>query len=512
MYGDTAHGYDATGRVERTTRQPFAARANTPPAANSEVFQYDPAGNILDNAAQQAISQRTQHPQPGYVKDNLVRVFEDKRFFYDGHGRLIRKLSGKHTAQTFSWDDESRLVEVSTTRRPGTENQSTQVTRFDYDALGRRVAKHDSFGSTVFIWEGMRLLEERRGSAVISYVYEPDSYVPLARLDAEGERTEQGGLGTSQDAQQPNTSKTIAASAGQKSAGSKKNPKPQAAANDPETQYWAALESQGSHRSQAIGTHANATAQASLCEVYYFHTDQVGLPEELSNAQGQIIWQAQYKTWGSTVEERWEARRLHGAKVQGQTQGDTPEGDRQEQNLRFQGQYLDRETGLHYNTFRFYDPDIGRFISPDPIGLEGGINLGSYSPNPTMWIDPWGWCIKKNAAAGKTWEGKVTSTAQAKYGAPNVQEQVYIRPLDSTGKPANYRVRADNTIGAPGSNTPRIIDAKASPTAGMTTNQKKGYPLIEQYGGIIESGPSKGVQIGPTRVEIIRGPNGLPSI
>ena len=51
------------------------------------------------------------------------------------------------------------------------------------------------------------------------------------------------------------------------------------------------LESQGSHRSQAIGTHANATAQASLCEVYYFHTDQVGLPEELSNAQGQIIWQ-----------------------------------------------------------------------------------------------------------------------------------------------------------------------------------------------------------------------------
>ncbi len=44
-----------------------------------------------------------------------------------------------------------------------------------------------------------------------------------------------------------------------------------------------------------------------------------------------------------------------------------------EQNLRFQGQYLDRDTGLHYNTFRFYDPDIGRFISPDPIGLEGGI-------------------------------------------------------------------------------------------------------------------------------------------
>ncbi|WP_436127399.1 RHS domain-containing protein [Acidovorax sp. LjRoot117] len=60
----------------------------------------------------------------------------------------------------------------------------------------------------------------------------------------------------------------------------------------------------------------------------------MGLPEELSNAQGQLVWQAQYKTWGRTVEERWEARRLHGAKVQGQTQGDIPGENRQEQNLR----------------------------------------------------------------------------------------------------------------------------------------------------------------------------------
>jgi len=54
-----------------------------------------------------------------------------------------------------------------------------------------------------------------------------------------------------------------------------------------------------------------------------------------------------------------------------------------EQNLRFQGQYLDRETGLHYNTFRFYDPDVGWFTTPDPIvGLAGGINLYQYAPNP----------------------------------------------------------------------------------------------------------------------------------
>ncbi len=45
------------------------------------------------------------------------------------------------------------------------------------------------------------------------------------------------------------------------------------------------------------------------------------------------------------------------------------------QNLRMQGQYLDRETGLHYNLFRYYDPDCGRFTQQDPIGLAGGINL-----------------------------------------------------------------------------------------------------------------------------------------
>ena len=55
--------------------------------------------------------------------------------------------------------------------------------------------------------------------------------------------------------------------------------------------------------------------------------------------------------------------------------------------MRFQGQYL----GLHYNMFRYYDPDVGRFINQDPIGLAGGSNLFAYAPNPVRWVDPWGW-------------------------------------------------------------------------------------------------------------------------
>jgi uncharacterized protein RhaS with RHS repeats len=49
------------------------------------------------------------------------------------------------------------------------------------------------------------------------------------------------------------------------------------------------------------------------------------------------------------------------------------------------------ETGLHYSYFRYYNPQTGRYITPDPIGLEGGINLFSYvAGNPVNWIDPLG--------------------------------------------------------------------------------------------------------------------------
>ena len=207
--------------------------------------------------------------------------------------------------------------------------------------------------------------------------------MPLARLDAQGQATEQGGLGSTQDAELGNTPETIATSADHISAKGQKHPR--FATNDPlEAQYWEALNAQ-------VGTAQKTGTEAKLCDVYYFHADQAGLPQELTNAQGQLVWQANYKTWGSTVSEEWEVKSLAGQQVHSLDQGDIPtQEDGKQQNLRFQGQYLDRETGLHYNTFRYYDADIGRFICPDPIGLGGGINLGSYSPNPLSWIDPWG--------------------------------------------------------------------------------------------------------------------------
>ncbi|WP_328457045.1 RHS repeat-associated core domain-containing protein [Amycolatopsis sp. NBC_00438] len=94
--------------------------------------------------------------------------------------------------------------------------------------------------------------------------------------------------------------------------------------------------------------------------------DLVGSPAELVDEAGQLAWHSTQSLWG----------------VGTASASPTP--------LRFPGQYFDAETGLHYNVNRYYEPETGRYISPDPIGLGGGTNPHAYVRNPTGWLDPVG--------------------------------------------------------------------------------------------------------------------------
>ena len=68
--------------------------------------------------------------------------------------------------------------------------------------------------------------------------------------------------------------------------------------------------------------------------------------------------------------------------------------------IRFQGQYFDEESGLHYNRFRYYDPETGRYLSEDPIKLAGGMSLYGYPVNPIQWVDPFGLAAADYAYGG----------------------------------------------------------------------------------------------------------------
>ena len=130
--------------------------------------------------------------------------------------------------------------------------------------------------------------------------------------------------------------------------------------------------------------------------VTYLHTDHLGTPKYGTNAAGAQVWAWAPDAFGN------------GAPTGSATV-----------NLRMPGQYFDAESGMFYNWNRYYSPEIGRYISSDPIGLAGGINTFLYAgANPVMMIDP---------------EGQQTTTPIP--GAPGLP--IILPPIAIPGTPEN---------------------------------------------------------------------------
>ena len=118
-------------------------------------------------------------------------------------------------------------------------------------------------------------------------------------------------------------------------------------------------------------------------QLHYAVTDTVGRIQELLTEEGTIVWKGKQQLWG---------------KEEGRNQEGAPSC-----RLRFPGQYEDDESGLFYNRYRYYDGDTGQYVSPDPIGLAGGVNPYGYVSNPLKYVDPFGLCkenISKNIHDG----------------------------------------------------------------------------------------------------------------
>lgn len=112
-------------------------------------------------------------------------------------------------------------------------------------------------------------------------------------------------------------------------------------------------------------------------------TDRIGTPRAAFSAGGEVVWEAEVAAWGDVGR----TRRGSGAATT-------------EIAFRFPGQYADRETGLFYNRFRYYDPELRAYTQADPIGLAGGLQPSNYAPSPTGWVDPYG--LSRTCGTGGT--------------------------------------------------------------------------------------------------------------
>ncbi|VVM56947.1 RHS repeat-associated core domain-containing protein [Pseudomonas fluorescens] len=312
-------------------------------------YSYDDQGRLLAHAV-------------GHQRDALYR----RDYAYNANGNLAHIADTRHGQRTYGYDALDRLIRVRHSRdelpesfahdpagnllmqdRPG----PSQIKGNRLLLQGDRHYDYDAFGN---------LIRERRGRAqtlVTEYRYDsqhrligltrPDGQTASYQYDAFGRRIRKTvGDATTEFFWQGD----------------------HLVAESSEHEYRSYVYEPGTFRPLAL---LDGKGPKKACPFYY-QLDHLGTPQELTDYSGDIVWSAQYDAYGKVA-----TLTLAG-------------DDYLNQPLRFQGQYFDGESGLHYNRHRYYDPRLGRYLTPDPIKLAGGLNQYQYVPNPTGWVDPLG--------------------------------------------------------------------------------------------------------------------------
>ena len=312
-YSQTAvkrsYGYDRTGNLTHSTDQ----------RTGTTHFEYDRLGRITQ-AGNELFAFDPAHnilsDDLNAVPDNRLKTYNGTTYYYDDLGNLIHRELADGEVQNYFYDLHDQLVKAEIFKKDGTK----ETWSYTYDALGRRIGKgrlkNEEVSETSFPHDlsGNDLENQTR------FVW--DGSHLLQEIHSDGRYTY---IYTDQDSYEPLA----------------------------QVRDWTTED--GENRQQ----------------IHYFHCDQIGIPREMTDKDGNLLWFGNYTGWGRLKEE-------------------TRVTDNAYQPFRLQNQYVDRETGLHYNFFRYYEPDAGRFVNQDPIGSKGGENFYQFSTNIQNMIDPWG--------------------------------------------------------------------------------------------------------------------------
>ena len=355
-------------------------------AANLDIdipYATDPAGNRLPDPEL--------HPDSTFTAWPDNRIAEDAHYVYryDEYGRLAEKTDRipegvirMHDERThhYHYDSQHRLVFYTRIQH----GEPLVESRYLYDPLGRRMAKRvwrrgrDLTGwmslsrkpeETWYGWDGDRLTTVQTDTTRIQTVYEPGSFTPLIRVETEnGER---------EKAQRRSLAETLQQEGSENGHGvvfpaelvrllDRLEEEIRADRVSSESRAWLA---QCGLTVEQLARQVEPEYTPAR-KVHLYHCDHRGLPLALISEDGNTAWSAEYDEWGNQLNEE-NPHHLH-------------------QPYRLPGQQYDKESGLYYNRNRYYDPLQGRYITQDPIGLEGGWSLYAYPLNPVNGIDPLG--------------------------------------------------------------------------------------------------------------------------
>ncbi|HCH7572934.1 TPA: RHS repeat protein, partial [Escherichia coli] len=370
------YGYSATGRLE-------SVRTLAPDLDIRIPYATDPAGNRL--------------PDPELHPDSTLTVWPDNRiakdahyvYHYDEYGRLTEKTdripagvirTDDERTHHYHYDSLHRLVHYIRIQY----EEPLVESRYLYDPLGRRTGKRvwrrerDLTGwmslsrkpeVTWYGWDGDRLTTVQTDTTRIQTVYQPGSFAPLIRIETDnGEREKAQRRSLAEKLQQEGSEDGhgVVFPAELVRLLDRLEEEIRADRVSSESRAWLA---QCGLTVEQLARQVEPEYTPAR-KVHFYHCDHRGLPLALISEDGNTAWRGEYDEWGNQLNEE-NPHHLH-------------------QPYRLPGQQYDKESGLYYNRNRYYDPLQGRYITQDPIGLEGGWSLYAYPLNPVNGIDPLG--------------------------------------------------------------------------------------------------------------------------